>query len=302
MTMSSSYPYAVNYNDHFETPQTAYRDVLPLFDAVQPLIPSSDNDDNSNSPTRSKHIIYDPFYCDGRTKRILQLFGFDKVIHQKRDFYKDVKANNVPEHHTFVTNPPYSDDHKERCVQFAVNQFREKGTPFFILMPNYVACRNYFRSAISSQGEGIGQKLEILYVVPSVPYEYDHPEGTGKGEVPFASIWFCGVPSEKVDNVKHKFRESHGAQRNSPQLCSSLDELKALKVVPSAKRKNLKQRLKEKRRRLVTEVDSNPTSDLGLAKKNEMPVEPKKVVVNRKTQRSRSKYRDESGKRLKRRF
>lgn len=110
------YPYKVDYNDHFETPQCAYEHIMPLIDAVQP------------SPDRENHIIYDPFYCNGRTKVLLQSLGFTNVVHEKRDFYKDVEKNQLPNYHTFITNPPYSSDHKEKCVQFAIDRLRPKNS------------------------------------------------------------------------------------------------------------------------------------------------------------------------------
>ena len=305
-----SYPYKVDYNDHFETPLIAYTDILPMIDAVATIVEESNDDrskkkkkkkkkrrhqqsntmdndqsdepnnqkimintDNSSSSSSSRHdhIIYDPYYCNGRTKRLLHNLGFTNVQHEKRDFYKDIINKTVPFFHTLVTNPPYSQDHKEKCVTFAVEKLRQpKGgsTPFFILMPNYVACRNHFRTAIakkngkySSQDDNDDDPSDIMYVVPSIPYEYEHPEGTGKDVPPFASIWFCGIPIDKVDQVKDAFRRTHGkdsvgfptsfsftqrSKSNTPRLLSSLAELKKIKAVPTMKRPNPRQRRKIK--------------------------------------------------------
>jgi hypothetical protein len=149
------FPYKTDYNDHFETPPVAYEHILPLLDALQ--------------PDRSQHVIYDPYYCNGQTKEILLNLGFKKIIHEKRDFYNDIMQNTVPNHHSCVTNPPYSDDHKEKCMRYLVPNMRtsesEKSKSFFVLMPNYIAIRNHFRIAIGSN-DNEKNPLDIFYVVP----------------------------------------------------------------------------------------------------------------------------------------
>ena len=292
-----SYPYKVDYNDHFETPLVAYTDILPLLDAVAPRCEEfrsskkkkrcrqkknkddetcqsssagigTNTDTGTGTNNRCSHIIYDPYYCNGRTKQLFNSLGFTNVQHEKRDFYKDIKHNTLPDFNTLVTNPPYSQDHKEKCMLFAIKRLRETTNPFFILMPNYVACRNHFRTAISiknlSQTKSKQQKehggndpLDIMYVVPSTPYEYEHPEGTGKEIPPFASIWFCGIPVNKVESVKEAFRNTYGedsigvppmgrnrTNSSTPRLVSSLSELKKLNAVPTVKRLNPRQRKK----------------------------------------------------------
>ncbi len=262
-----SYPYKVDYNDHFETPMVAYEDILPILDALCPLsrrgVGGESEDNKYREKARSKQVLYDPYYCDGKAASFLAQLGFENVRHEKRDFYKDIKNNEIPLHHTLITNPPYSGDHKERCVRFAVDNLRnnsESPIPFLILMPNYIACRNHFRSAILSEANSTKDPLDIFYVVPSNPYEYEHPDGTGKEIPPFASIWFCGIPLSKLEAVKHAFRRKHGncsvglqggknSRSQSPRLLCSLQDLKAIGAVPTQKRKNVKQRRREKRKR-----------------------------------------------------
>ena len=129
---SKSYPYKTDYNDHFETPLRAYEDILPLLDMVGPqnidttTISISTSTGNTNK--RQSHILYDPYYCDGQTIILLNKLNFKKnnIIHAKRDFYKDMKNNSIPpEHyHTFITNPPYSKNHKERCIEHTIKQLK----------------------------------------------------------------------------------------------------------------------------------------------------------------------------------
>lgn len=306
------YPFRVDYNDHFETPRIAYEHILPLLDAVSPFKNNNSNKEEtpvkkkkkrrrkSGDPienggkepciqcTRKEHIIYDPYYCNGKMKETFHQFGFTNIQHEKRDFYKDIKNKTVPYFNTLVTNPPYSGNHKEKCMQFAIEHLRKsqnqegdsdvpnnhkKGDalndedqvwknehkPFFILMPNYVACRNHFRTSIMT-ATSEGDPLDIFYIVPSIPYEYEHPEGTGKEIPPFSSIWYCGIPRYKVDDVKSAFRIAYGNESvgvttgdtgkgqksSSPRLLSSLAELKQLNAIPTQKRPNPKQRKKAK--------------------------------------------------------
>mmetsp|Transcript_4661 Transcript_4661/g.6832 ORF Transcript_4661/g.6832 Transcript_4661/m.6832 type:complete len:400 (+) Transcript_4661:17-1216(+) len=357
-----SYPYKVDYNDHFETPLNAYKDILPMLDAVAPCDSSdiklsskkkkrrrlkqghqeegdlnsaatsttncssssasqatkdiSSHSRESINTTRSNHVIYDPYFCNGRTKLLLQSIGFSKVQHEKRDFYKDIIQKSIPSYDTLITNPPYSEDHKEKCMQFAINQLRPKqtgkmndnthkkkddtksstndhqGKPFFILMPNYCACRNHYRSSIMQNATSKNKNamnddsepLDIMYVVPSKPYEYDHPEGTGKDIAPFASIWYCGIPLDKVDAVKEAFRRAygtesvglpvksrsgkkrqgkHGSMTMPPRLVSNLAELKRLNAVPTVKRPNPRQR-KKARMTKAKDLMLNPNTLRGI--------------------------------------
>jgi hypothetical protein len=116
------FPFQADYNDHFETPKQSYLDILPVLDAIG----------LSLSLTRSGLILYDPFYCNGLAKANLESLGFLHVIHERRDFYEDVRKKMVPFHHVLITNPPYSEDHKERIVEYAMKRLRAEHIPFFL--------------------------------------------------------------------------------------------------------------------------------------------------------------------------
>lgn len=148
---ATSFPYMIDYNDHFETPKTAYEDILPLMDFVAP-----------NKQGRAFHVLYDPYYCNGRTKRLLRDLGFSNVQHERRDFYQDAEQGKIPTHHTLVTNPPYSDQHKEKCIEFALKQLRDQGKPFFVLMPNYIASKDYYRRLLGSEQVSVDSMLNAL--------------------------------------------------------------------------------------------------------------------------------------------
>jgi len=250
---ASSFPYEVDYNDHFETPIEAYQDILPLLDLVAPTTTTT-TITTTKQPKRSKHILYDPYYCDGKAATLLHTLGFTNVQHEKCDFYEKIRNNDVPFHHTLVTNPPYSGDHKEKCVEYAVKGLRGRDDVFFLLMPNYIALKEYFRVAIADE-EGKEPK-DIVYVIPPSSYEYDHPEGTGHDIPPFASIWFCGLGTAASEKAKvifnrlnqNNFKTGNDTKRPPSVLVSTLEELKQRNAVPNQKRLNPRQRRKQKQR------------------------------------------------------
>ena len=248
MTCGMSYPYKVDYNDHFETPRRAYKDVLPLLDLISPSARGSLNTKESKKRKRSStpshrddHTLYDPYYCAGRAKDLLNTIGFQNVQHAKRDFYADVRNGTVPKYDTLVTNPPYSEDHKERCIEYAIQSLRKEGKPFLLLMPNYVALKEYWRKLTQTAN---GKEAEdIVYVIPASPYEYDHPEGTGHEVPPFASLWFCGFGRNAMEECKKAYQGSG----NGPRVACSIKELQSMGAVKSGNRRNPKQRRKMKK-------------------------------------------------------
>lgn len=204
-------------------------------------------------------------------------------------------------------------------MKFAVKNLRKsdirESKSFFVLMPNYIALRNHFRTAIADGDEK--DPLDILYIVPPVMYEYNHPDGTGKDFPPFASIWFCGIHRDLVDNVKDAYRSHFGSHsvgalgsRDVPHLVSTVEELKILGAVPSEKRKNLKQRLKQKKKVLgknETLKECNTIEIIETTRKNKdihfatnVPVstDDSRIIISKK----KSRYRDSDGVRKKKRF
>ena len=53
---------------------------------------------------------------------------------RKEDFYLKHETGECPDYDILVTNPPYSEDHIEKILNFCVNA----GKPYFLLLPNYV--------------------------------------------------------------------------------------------------------------------------------------------------------------------
>jgi hypothetical protein len=318
-----NYDYEVDYNDHFETPLEAYEDILPLLDLILSSgegIKQSNREDNKTIRERRKeHIIYDPYYCDGRTKRILRSLGFDKVVHEKRDFYEDIREQKVPNHHTLVTNPPYSDDHKEKCLQFCVRQFREQQIAFFLLIPNYVAARNYYRKILGTAMD------DVAYLIPTSEYHYSHPEGTGHEQSPFSSLWFCCIGKHRIQTmtregsscyrtVNDNTNDTKSWNDKRPRFVASFDELVSLGVISLQNRPNPRQR-KKMRKLAVQSADHGgkaaatgahgnhpdrvPTK--GSNKRSNGSKQPNEKVKKKK-QHTKSKYRNSTGERTKKRF
>jgi len=154
----------------------------------------------------------------------------------------------VPKFDILVTNPPYSGDHKERCLEFAVNQLCNSSRPFFLLMPNYIATKEYFRKTVLET-----KKVQDVYIIPSPgeSYEYHHPEGTGKPLSPFESVWFVGVSRRtSLKPLRGSFVGFHSKQSTDAgsraRIATSLDELIRIGGASGAKRKNPRQRRKMK--------------------------------------------------------
>ena len=107
---------------------------------------------SQKSKKPSELVIYDPYYCAGATKMNFAELGFPNVINENKDFYELVAKNEVPKHDVFVTNPPYSEEHVEKCVTFAAKNMTEFGRPYFMLVPSYVVCKPYFVPALLTGG------------------------------------------------------------------------------------------------------------------------------------------------------
>lgn len=133
-----AFPYRANFNDHFETSSEALRDLLPVIESLRSLVRPS---------CPESFTIYDPYYCAGAVKEHWAQLGVPCVIHEKRDFYHDIEEGTVPS--TFdmlVTNPPYSDDHIQRLMEFLIGSNK----PWAFLVPDYVATKEWYRELIGS--------------------------------------------------------------------------------------------------------------------------------------------------------
>jgi hypothetical protein len=355
----SEYPYATDYNDHFETPLQAYQDTKLLLDWLSANVNDVDasnvccGDNDATKTTHDRIIIgngrnkkkrhihpaesaqstsekttsitlYDPYYCNGRTAVLLRELGYPNIIHEKRDFYADIEKGTVPEYDILITNPPYSDTHKKRCLDYCFEQLRGQqqqpsetstrgGNPFLLLMPAYTASKQYYRDCLAQQSSS---EDDVVYLVPSAPYHYEHPENTGKDKSPFDSLWFCGLGKERVTAFQH-YWESLPKTTNRPTLATSLAELQAMNVISLQNRPNPRKRGKKRKQQVMLQQAVRGSSGGEGSGAKDLPLPKPKLkkaadtTKNTSTASSSSKptgkemtskYRDPSGKRTKKRF
>lgn len=81
--------------------------------------------------------------------------------------------------------------------------------------------------------------------VPDTKYSFDHPEGTGHADSPFAAVWYvhCGGHTEAV------FQGATAERRGGVSVLRSLDELSRVGAVTTERRLNPRQRKALKRKR-----------------------------------------------------
>ena len=137
-----NHTFECNPDDHCETSLEAHKDIVNFLNIVA----------SQKNKKPSELVIYDPYYCAGATKMNFTELGFPNVINENKDFYEVVAKNEVPEHDVFVTNPPYSEEHVEKCVAFAAKNMTQFSRPYFMLVPSYVVCKPYFVPALLSGG------------------------------------------------------------------------------------------------------------------------------------------------------
>lgn len=173
-------------NDHCETSPIAYRHIAPILQLVAAAL--------NKSPASLR--IWDPYYCAGSVQRHLAAIGFPLVHNVNEDFYKVAASRQLPKHDVLITNPPYTADHVERFLRFAVANSK----PWFLLVPDYFANRpNYVRSLSA----GRQTPVRPFYLCPKERYHYWTPDGLreqrnvkghknlvlGRRNSPFVSYW-----------------------------------------------------------------------------------------------------------------
>jgi hypothetical protein len=229
-TKTTAWNFAVDYNDHFETPLVAYEDLRPFLTLAT---------QHAGKAAPADLCLYDPYFCQGQMVALLKQAGFPKVINRNRDFYKDIAKGQVPAHDVLVTNPPYSGEHKPRLLKFLLS----RPQPFALLLPVYTATKNYWQEFVKDyarQADG-----RVVYFVPAAPYHYLHPEGTGKDVPPFVSAWFLGLPAGMdVAAVRRALSAPSSSGAAAGATAASVEELAAQGHVTISRRPNPKQRKK----------------------------------------------------------
>lgn len=177
--------------DHCETDVSAYKHLVPF---LLQLARSLHGRATSKHP--GQHLrIWDPYFCDGAVVRNLASLGFPNVHNRNEDFYKTRIA--PPSHHVLVTNPPYSENHIERCCRHCVTSQK----PWCLLLPNFVHGKDWYKELVNTSPSlresapfYIGPVREAYhYWIPQGVPRPDHVGADGK-TVPFQSCWYVHVP------------------------------------------------------------------------------------------------------------
>jgi len=114
-------------------------------------------------------IIYEPFYCDGKSGEILRELGCRNVIHEDIDFF-----TNTFEYDYIISNPAFS--LKKKIME----KLYEIDKPFILIMPMEVMTYKYFKKW--------GNKIQII--VPKKTMDFYDKNGNLK-KFNFDCFYFC---------------------------------------------------------------------------------------------------------------
>jgi hypothetical protein len=251
----AAFPFAVDPDDHCESPLEAYRDVSFLLRSPACRTGNSSTSTSSSASSSSwTPTIYDPYYCNGAVVRNLNQLGFDNVYNRNEDCYavwsaaaslspsSTTKPNPspsppiLPQFDVLVTNPPYSSDHVEKLLQFVTSPaFGDR--PWFLLLPNWVVKKDYYEQLVLSKG------VSPMYVVPRKRYVYVPPpqyrpskaSDTHKKSSPFVSLWYVwGGTHARTDVLAKEFymhqqQQRHGTEAPTCDLARSKSALRDLR-------------------------------------------------------------------------
>ena len=90
-------------------------------------------------------VLYDPFYCEGSTKKYLEELGYKNVIHNDEDFYDNYGKYTDISNLLILTNPPFSSKQK------VFKQLKEIDKPFCVLVPISTIIKVYFNKLFKNQ-------------------------------------------------------------------------------------------------------------------------------------------------------
>ena len=243
-----NHAFECNPDDHCETSLEAHKDIVNFLNIVA----------SQKNKKPSELIIYDPYYCAGATRLNFTELGFPNVINENKDFYEMVAKNKVPEHDVFVTNPPYSEEHVEKCVTFAAKNMTQSGRPYFMLVPSYVVCKPYFVPALLTGGAQGAEERENtkeedaeddmnmhkkrgqvlpFYIAPTKRYYYFTPK-------PLAKLRNKNIDENGIEK-KRRGHVGRRGERTSPFLSLWIcgfgdDQIEALRMHKKLRREQVK--------------------------------------------------------------
>jgi hypothetical protein len=114
-------------------------------------------------------IIYEPFYCDGKSGLILKELGCNQVIHQNVDFFE-----NTFNYDYIISNPPFS------IKRQILDKLYEIDKPFILIMPMEILNYKYFQKWLN--------KIQLIF--PKKRMNFYRPNGELK-KFNYDCIYFC---------------------------------------------------------------------------------------------------------------
>jgi len=112
-------------------------------------------------------IIYEPFYCSGRSKDILNNLGYKNVIHENEDFFINHQRHNFD---TIVSNPPFTIKKK------VFDTLREIDKPFIMIVPVSIITKQFFMDKYKDS--------DITLLIPRKRMQFS------KSGQPLSRCWF----------------------------------------------------------------------------------------------------------------
>eukprot|EP00933_Yihiella_yeosuensis_P019462 TRINITY_DN15769_c0_g1_i6.p1 TRINITY_DN15769_c0_g1~~TRINITY_DN15769_c0_g1_i6.p1 ORF type:complete len:322 (-),score=60.76 TRINITY_DN15769_c0_g1_i6:63-1028(-) len=158
--------------------------------------------------------LWDPYFCKGAMKEHFKKLGFTKVHNANEDCYAVFKSGNLPEHDVIISNPPYSEDHIEKCLKFCVSNRK----PWLLLLPNWVASKPYYKEVLGKKAS------DVFFISPVERYCYMMPRDLVVGRSrpdwvgddgrtsPYNSSWFIYLP--KVHPKIYAQMEAKGGSKH----------------------------------------------------------------------------------------
>lgn len=122
--------------------------------------------------------IWEPFYGDGTSGKILSELGFN-VIHENIDFFENNKGDII------VSNPPFSK------IKEVINRIiNELDKPFILIMPISKLSTKYFAQALK------GKEKDLQILIPSKRIQFIKIENgkvveTQSNRCNFDCIYYC---------------------------------------------------------------------------------------------------------------
>jgi hypothetical protein len=151
--MASFHTKTFNKHDDYMTPASAW-------EAIKDYIP------------RDKEI-WEPFYGDGTSGKILSDLGFN-VTHEPIDFFKENHGEVI------VSNPPFT------LKQEVLERLNELDKPFILIMPSSTLITQYMRRIF-------GSRIQILIPRRRIQFRKINSKGeeVESGKCNFDCFYFC---------------------------------------------------------------------------------------------------------------